>query len=50
VTDGVAGALRHDKANIDIGQWHDLGVLLIYNGVAMREVEGLALCDKQHMS
>ena len=45
--DGATGALGSDEDDVDVWRGHDLRVLLVYDGEAVREVECLALGDER---
>lgn len=45
--DGATRALGRDEDDVDVRRRYDFGILLVYDGEAMREVERLALGDER---
>ena len=45
--DGATRALGRNEDDVDVRRRHDFGVLLVYDGEAVREVERLALGDER---
>lgn len=44
--DGAARALGRDEDDVNVGRRHDVGIVLVHDGEAVREVERLALGDE----